>query len=189
MLLHLQAGILGKAVGSAIAPPYLLCRSRAALWLAWAILAIASRPCDLWAIPGRSAIGLFSGVVSLFASPEVFVRCWTTLIFLIHELALIRYKVTDDRGYADAASDPVPQPTVLTIDDDVMKSTLADNNLPKRPCSAFFKIAHKALNIHSSFQDLSNIGIMPSSVRCLQTVSERAYVINFSHPKDCGIFF
>ena len=44
MLLHLQAGILGKAVGSAIAQPYLLCRSRAALWLAWAILAIASRP-------------------------------------------------------------------------------------------------------------------------------------------------
>ena len=31
VLLHLQAGILGKAVGSAIAPPYLLCRSRAAL--------------------------------------------------------------------------------------------------------------------------------------------------------------
>ena len=27
MLLHLQAGILGKEVGSAIAPPYLLCRS------------------------------------------------------------------------------------------------------------------------------------------------------------------
>ena len=44
VLLHLQAGILGKAVGSTIAPPYLLCRSRAALWLAWAILAIASRP-------------------------------------------------------------------------------------------------------------------------------------------------
>ena len=43
--------------------------------------------------------------------------------------------------------------------------------------------------MHSSFQDLSNIGIMPSSVRCLQTVSERAYVINFSHPKVCGIFF
>ena len=31
VLLHLQAGILGKAVGSAIAPPYLLCRSSAAL--------------------------------------------------------------------------------------------------------------------------------------------------------------
>ena len=44
VLLHLQAGILGKAVGSAIAPPYLLCRSRAALWQAWAILGIASRP-------------------------------------------------------------------------------------------------------------------------------------------------
>ena len=44
VLLHLQAGILGKAVGSAIAPPYLLCRSRATLWLAWAILGIASRP-------------------------------------------------------------------------------------------------------------------------------------------------
>ena len=44
MLLHVQAGILGKAVGSSIAPPYLLCRNRAALWLVWAILAIASRP-------------------------------------------------------------------------------------------------------------------------------------------------
>ena len=32
MLLHLQAGILGKAVGSAIAPPYLLCRSCAPFW-------------------------------------------------------------------------------------------------------------------------------------------------------------
>ena len=37
VLLHLQAGILGKAVGSAIASPYLLCRSLAALWLVWAI--------------------------------------------------------------------------------------------------------------------------------------------------------
>ena len=45
VLLHLQAGILGKAVGSAIAPPYLLCRSRAALWLALAILGIASWYC------------------------------------------------------------------------------------------------------------------------------------------------
>lgn len=96
-------------------------------------------------------------------------------------------QVTDGRGYADAASGPVPQPTVLTKDDDVTKSMLADNNLPKQTCSAFFKIAHKALNMHSSFQDLSNI--MPSSVRCLQTVSQRACVINFSHPKDCGIFF
>ena len=46
--LHLQAGILGKAVGSAIAPPYLLCRSRAALWLTWAILGIASWPFSLF---------------------------------------------------------------------------------------------------------------------------------------------
>ena len=44
VLLRLQAGILRKVVGSAIAPPYLLCRSRAALWLAWAILGIASQP-------------------------------------------------------------------------------------------------------------------------------------------------
>ena len=44
MLMHLEAGILGKAAGSAIAQPYLLCRSRTALWLAWAILAITSRP-------------------------------------------------------------------------------------------------------------------------------------------------
>ena len=57
VLLHLQAGILGKAVGSAIAPPYLLCRE----------------PCSTLAGVGHfghrfSAFWLRSSVVSVLIS-------------------------------------------------------------------------------------------------------------------------
>lgn len=92
------------------------------------------------------------------------------------------------RSYADVTNGPVPQnvpqPAMLNHDDDVRTTTFADNNLPKRPCSIFFKLAFQALNMRSLFQDLSRIGILPSSVRCLQQVSKGAYVITFSNSDD-----
>ena len=48
----------------------------------------------------------------------------------------------------------------------------------------FFKLAFQALNMRTLFQDLSRIGILPSSVGCLQQVSKGAYVITFSNPDD-----
>lgn len=92
------------------------------------------------------------------------------------------------RSYADVTNGPVPQnvpqPTMLNHDDDAKTTTFVDNNLPKRPCSIFFKLAFQALNMRTLFQDLSRIGILPSSVRCLQQVSKGAYVITFSNPDD-----
>lgn len=92
------------------------------------------------------------------------------------------------RSYANVTNGPVPQnvpqPTMLNHDDDAKTTTFVDNNLPKRPCSIFFKLAFQALNMRTLFQDLSRIGILPSSVRCLQQVSKGAYVITFSNPDD-----
>jgi len=93
-------------------------------------------------------------------------------------------KVNQDnevRSYAEATNGPVPQnvpqSSILTHDEDVRTTMFADNNLPKRPCSFFFKLAFQALNMRSLFQDLSWIGILPSSFWCLQTVSKGSYVI------------
>lgn len=92
------------------------------------------------------------------------------------------------RSYADVTNGPVPQnvsqPSILNQDDHVRTTTFADNNLPKRPCSIFFKMTFQALNMRTLFQDLSRIGILPSSVRCLQQVAKGAYVITFSNPED-----
>ena len=42
--------------------------------------------------------------------------------------------------------------------------------------------------MRSFFQDLSNIGINPLSVCCLQEVSKGAYMITFSDPQGRGFF-
>ena len=101
-------------------------------------------------------------------------------------------RVTTDRSYSEvtggSAPQDVPLPAVVSHDDNVMKSTYADNELPRRPCSVFFKLAHQAFNMRSLFQDISKIGISPSSVRCLQRVSEGAYVITFKDPEERRIF-
>ena len=76
----------------------------------------------------------------------------------------------------------------MSNDENVMKTMYADNELPRRPCSIFFKIAYQALNMQSLFQDISKIGISPSSVRCLQRVSEGAYVITFKDPEERHVF-
>ena len=78
LLLHLQAGILGKAAGFAIAPPYLLYRSHSALWLVgpfWALLlGLLAKPfccVDLWGPPGLRPISQWREVFSPFTSLEV----------------------------------------------------------------------------------------------------------------------
>ena len=101
-------------------------------------------------------------------------------------------QVTNNLTYTEGAIRPVPQnvpqPSILTHDADARTAMFADNNLPKRPCSIFFKVAYQALNMSSLFQDLSKIGIPPSFVRCLQLVSQGAYVITFSSPKERETF-
>ena len=71
-------------------------------------------------------------------------------------------QATNARSFVEAVSGPAPQKGSLPA------STTADNNLPKRPYSLFFKTAASAINMSTLFQDLSSIGILPSSLRCLQ---------------------
>ena len=101
-------------------------------------------------------------------------------------------QVTVDCSYSEVTGGPAPQdvplPAVVSNAENVMKITYADNELPRRPCSIFFKIAYQALNMQSLFQDISKIGISPSSVRCLQRVSEGAYVITFKDPEERRVF-
>ena len=56
-------------------------------------------------------------------------------------------------------------------------------NCPKDRVLFFFKMAPKALNMHSLFEDLNRIGISPSSLRCMQYVSQ-GYVITFKDPQE-----
>ena len=96
-------------------------------------------------------------------------------------------QVTADRSYSEVTGSvpqDVPLPTVASNDENVMRRTYADNELPKRPCSIFFKMAPKALNMRSLFEDLNRIGISPSSLRCMQYVSQGGYVITFKDPQE-----
>ena len=87
---------------------------------------------------------------------------------------------------------PVPRdvslPAVVTNDEKTMKAELAANELCKRPCSIFFKCAHKTLNMSILFQDLSKLSIVPSALRGLQAVSKDSYVITFRDPEQRRAF-
>ena len=51
-------------------------------------------------------------------------------------------QVTADRSYSEVTGSvpqDVPLPTVASNDENVMRRTYADNELPKRPCSIFFQ--------------------------------------------------
>ena len=91
-------------------------------------------------------------------------------------------QATNARSYVEAVSGPAPQKGSLPA------STTADNNLPKRPCSFFFKTAASAINMSTLFQDLSSIGILPSSLHCLQKVPTGGFVITFNNQNDRETF-
>lgn len=91
-------------------------------------------------------------------------------------------QATNARSYVEAVSGPAPQKGSLPA------STTADNNSPKGPCSLFFKTAASAINMSTLFQDLSSIGILPSSLRCLQKVPTGGFVITFNNQKDRETF-
>lgn len=91
-------------------------------------------------------------------------------------------QATNARSYVDALRGPTFQKSSSHV------STAADNNLPKRPCSLFFKTAVSAINMTTLFQDLSSIGILASSLRCLQKVPTGGFVITFKNQKDRETF-
>ena len=57
-------------------------------------------------------------------------------------------------------------------------------NCPKDRVLFFFKMALKALNMRSLFEDLNRIGISPSSLCCMQHLSQGGYVITFKDPQE-----
>mgnify|MGYP006964767273 CR=1 FL=1 len=63
-------------------------------------------------------------------------------------------QATNARSYVEALSGPASQKSSSHA------STATDKNLPKRPCSLFFKTAASAINMTTLFQDLSSIGIL-----------------------------
>lgn len=67
-----------------------------------------------------------------------------------------------------------------------MNSTgLKSNDLPRCPCSAFFKV-NSAFTIGFLIQDLKAIGIMPRSLKCLQRFSYvgDSYMITLGSTQD-----
>lgn len=60
---------------------------------------------------------------------------------------------------------------------------LKSNDLPRRPCSAFFKV-NSAFTIGFLIQDLKAIGIMPRSLKCLQRLSGDSYMITLGSTQD-----
>ena len=71
MLLHLQASILGKAVGSAIASPYLLCRSRQHCgWRGPSLLGLLAKAIFSFALAGKCFKAMASNEETGIPVPE-----------------------------------------------------------------------------------------------------------------------
>ena len=173
MLLHLQAGILGKAVGSAIAPPYLLCRSRASLWLAWAILGIASQPF------GQDFFCFVAGKVT-----EVMTEADAEMVVDVPErprndieVTLPSEQRTGDASWADRVENgeshmdhgaQATYPSHLVSEVNAFDGVLPRNRLgelseseqlrlfrlngvPGRPCTAFFSLPDLSVDFKSNY--------------------------------------
>ena len=211
LLLHLQAGILGKAVGFAIAPPYLLYRSHAALWLVgpfWALLlGLLAKPfccVDLWGPPGGRPISQWREVFSPFTSLEVSSmdndigngsQNWGVSFEndVMPEVPDRAYSAVLMSGVHDGStsgsSAHSAQPAIIRYGTATLKDVTANNEPPNHPCSLYFKYAKSAFDLRSLLQDVKKIGISVASVRCVQKVPSDAYNITFTTSEERRLFY
>ena len=215
MLLHLQAGILGKAVGSAIAPPYLLCRSRAALWLAWAILGIASRPFGQDFLSCFLQRGRLEAMADADADAEMFVEVaenpredvvitlpsdertsdvpprWADIV------------VNEESHMANRAQAVYPAHLLSEVNtfDGVMPETrlgeLTDaerlrlfrlNTLPSRPCSARFTLHDNSVDSREIMDRIVATGVPRAHVKCIQRFRSGQVDVTFTRTDSRDLF-
>ena len=81
------------------------------------------------------------------------------------------------------------QPAFIRFDQATLEDVTINNELPKRPCSLYFKYAKSTFDIRGLLQDIKKIGISMASVRCLQKVSSDAYNITFTTPEERRLFY
>ena len=79
-------------------------------------------------------------------------------------------------NFSDAVKSGLPNDRNRTSSRGAVNSTgLKSNDLPRRPCCAFFKV-NTSFTIGFLIQDLKAIGIMPRSLKCLQRFSGDSYI-------------
>ena len=90
-----------------------------------------------------------------------------------------------------AGSVPVnsPQPAALRQDQMDLENAIYQNDLPKRPCSVYFKCARSILDMRAFFSELKTFNIPVSSVKCLQRVLPDGYMVTFERPDQRRTFF
>ena len=210
MLLHLQAGILGKAVGSAIAPPYLLCRSRAALWLAWAILGIASRPF------GQDFFCFVAGKVTEVmsdADAEMFVDVPERPRNDI-EVTVPSEECTDDASWADrvengeshmdhgaqatypfhllsevnAFDGVLPQNRLGELSESERLRLFRLNGVPSQPCTARFSLPDVSVDSNRIMEEVVSTGVERKFVKCIQRFRLGMVEVTFARKADCDLF-
>ena len=81
------------------------------------------------------------------------------------------------------------QPAIICYDKAALEDARANNELPNRPCSLYFKYAKSTFDLRSLLQDVKKIGISLASVRCVQKVSSDAYNITFTTPEERRLFY
>ena len=194
MLLHLQASILGKAVGSAIAPPYLLCRSHAALWLAWAILDIASRRFGqvfLFAFLQRVLSEVMVDGDSEMRFIDVPERTEENLVITVSREERSQ---NDSQSWADQVENAESHmhqhgrfeyaahlhSEIYSFDGILPPSRLGElsepdrarlyrlNEVLNRPCSASFRLSDNAMTAKTILDRITSTGVMRNHVKCIQ---------------------
>ena len=188
-LLHLlQAGILGKAIGSAIAPPYLLCRRLAALWLGgpfWAsflgllskvgvflLLQRDGRPYEENAmvdVPERE--DLVITVTRERTSDES--RSWAERVtqaeWTSHNAENLRPSYPNHLTSEIMAFDgALPEQSLGELYANDQQRLLRLNVVLSRPCSARFTLANHSLDSRFILDKVISMGIPKTQVACIQ---------------------
>ena len=97
--------------------------------------------------------------------------------------------VSSRMNFSYAVKSGLPNDCNRTSSRGAVNSTgLKSNDLPRCPCSAFFKV-NSAFTIGFLIQDLKAIGIMPRSLKCLQRFSGYSYMITLGSTQDRDNFF
>ena len=174
----------------------------------WAsLLGLLAKPfcdVDLWDIPGRSPIGQHREVVSPSTSLEVFAmdidhgvssQDWaeSSETDVTSEVLKRAYSTAVmsgvQEGSAARSSTRSAQPAICRYEEAALENATANNELPSRPCSLYFKYAKTSFDMRSLMQDVKNCGISLASVRCIQKVSADAYNITFTTPGERKLFY
>ena len=113
--------------------------------------------------------------------------------YMMPEVANHAYSAALMSGVHDGSTTGSParsaQPSIIRYDKATLEDVTANNELPNRPCSLYFKFAKSVFDIRSLLQDIKKIGISLASVRCLQKVSSDAYNITFTTSEERCLFY